>query len=142
MQKAREGKRPLLVEKPLFVCTYDIDMHRHVNNGVYIRWLEDLRYEVLRVYYPPQRMVAEDVLPVLHSTNIVYHKPLQLFDEPLGRMWCSKIGRATLSLEAEIRLGETICASASQRLMLVKIGSSKPARLPQELADQFQAQNG
>jgi len=51
MRDARSGKRPLLVPLPLKAQTYDIDFAFHVNNQVYVRWLEDLRMEVLRGYY-------------------------------------------------------------------------------------------
>lgn len=134
--------RPLFVEMPFRVGTYDIDMHNHVNNAVYIRWLEDLRYEVLCVHYPPQRLVAQNVMAVLHSTNIVYNKAIRLFDEPTGRMWCSKIGRATLTLEGEFWVNGVLCAKATQRAMLVEIGTSKAARWPQEMIERFQTQNG
>jgi acyl-CoA thioesterase FadM len=35
--------KPLSVELSLNVNTYDIDVAGHVNNIVYIRWLEDMR---------------------------------------------------------------------------------------------------
>ncbi len=141
MTDALASARPLLVETPILVCTYDIDMHHHVNNAVYIRWLEGLRYEVLRAYYPPQRLVEQGLMPVLHSTHIVYHRAIRLFDEPLGRMWSSKIGRATLTLEAEFVVEGFCCARATQRLMMVHIGTSRAARFPQELIEQFERQN-
>ena len=46
--EAQPGKRPLLVTLPHNVQTYDIDFANHVNNQVYVRWLEDLRMELLR----------------------------------------------------------------------------------------------
>jgi acyl-CoA thioesterase FadM len=39
--------RPLLVELPIVVKTYDIDFANIVHNRVYIRWLEDLRQQRL-----------------------------------------------------------------------------------------------
>ena len=141
MFDAHPGARPLFAEMPIRIGTYDIDMHNHVNNGVYVRWLEDLRYEVLRMHYPPELLVAQGVMAVLHSTYIVYHRALRLFDEPLGRMWASKIGRATLTLEADFVVNGVCHAQATQRAMLVQIGTSKAARFPRELLDRFQAQN-
>jgi len=32
----------IFIEKPLTITTYDIDAACHVNNIVYIRWLENL----------------------------------------------------------------------------------------------------
>jgi acyl-CoA thioester hydrolase len=45
-------KHPFEVEIPLPVRTYDIDFAGIVNNIVYIRWLEDLRLEMLARYFP------------------------------------------------------------------------------------------
>ena len=42
MLEAKLDTRPLLVTLPIRVQTYDIDFASHVNNQVYIRWLEDL----------------------------------------------------------------------------------------------------
>lgn len=141
MHKALPHARPLLVTLPIRVQTYDIDLARHVNNGVYIRWLEDLRMEMLRVYYPLERLIAQDAVPIIHSTRITYHRSIRLFDHPEGRMWCSQMGRATLTLEAEIVVGDLVCASATQRGVLLKIGTTRPVRIPQELADAFLRQN-
>ena len=141
MYAAVPDARPLLTTLPLRVQTYDIDLARHVNNQVYVRWLEDLRMEMLRLYYPIERMLEEDTVPIIHSTHITYHRSITLTDAPLGVMWCSKMGRATITLEAEIRVGEFRCATATQRAILLRIGTTKPVRIPPDLAAQFQLQN-
>lgn len=41
----------LFIEVPLFVNTYDIDVAGHVNNIVYVRWLEDMRNELFSQNY-------------------------------------------------------------------------------------------
>lgn len=142
MREALPGSKPLLVTLPIKVQTYDIDFANHVSNQVYIRWLEDLRMEVLRSFYPIKRFMAEGVVPILASTNIVYKRAITLFDEPTGTMWCPKLGRATMNLEAEIRVGETLCAHATHRVMLVNLESGRPARTPGDMFDAFDAGNG
>ena len=139
---APEGTRPILVTLPIKVQTYDIDFARHVNNGVYVRWLEDLRMELLRTYYPLERLMAQGVAPILHATHITYKRSIGLFDEPVGRMWCTELGRATLKLEAEICVGDVVCAHATQRGILLQIGTTKPARLPTELIARFKEDAG
>ena len=51
---AEGERRPLLIERPIVVRTYDIDFANIVHNIVYFRWLEDLRSEILA-----------DVLPIV-----------------------------------------------------------------------------
>lgn len=142
MTHAAPDARPLLITLPLRVQTYDIDVARHVNNQVYIRWLEDLRMEMLRRFYPIERLLDEDIVPIIHSTHITYHRSITLTDEPIGVMWCSRMGRATITLEAEIRVGDIPCATATQRAILLKIGTTKPARIPAELARHFEQGHG
>lgn len=139
---APAGTRPVLVTLPLKVQTYDIDFARHVNNGVYVRWLEDLRMELLRVYYPLEKLMAQGTAPILHATHITYKRSIGLFDQPVGRMWCTELGRATLRLEAEICVGDTLCAHATQRGILLQIGTTKPVRIPDELVSTFKQHAG
>jgi acyl-CoA thioester hydrolase len=141
MHEATPGARPLLVTLPLRVQTYDIDFAGHVNNQVYVRWLEDLRMELLRRYYPLDRLVADGIFPVLVSTNIHYKRSLVLTDAPEARMWCTHLGRATIHLEAEILLGDQVCAHATQRGILLRLGSTRPARIPPDLAQAFHDEN-
>lgn len=142
MIKAPQGSRPLEVVLPLKVQTYDIDFANHVNNQVYVRWLEDLRMEVLREHYPLEQLMGEGLAPILHSTQITYHRSIGLFDQPEGRMWCSALGRATLTLHAEILLGDHLCATASQRGILLKIGTTRPGRTPASLLEKFRVACG
>ncbi|MCF6286121.1 MAG: acyl-CoA thioesterase [Candidatus Hydrogenedentes bacterium] len=141
MREAQPGKRPLLVTLRHNVQTYDIDFANHVNNQVYVRWLEDLRMELLRQYYPIKRFMDEGVAPILASTHITYKKGITLYDEPTGFMWCTKLGRATMNLECNIQIGETLCAHATHRVMLMNLESGRPSRTPQELFDAFDAGN-
>lgn len=137
MEHAPPGTRPLLVTLPLNVQTYDIDFASHVNNQVYIRWLEDLRMELLRQYYPLSKLMAEGIAPILASTHITYRKSIGLFDDVVGAMWCTAFGRATLTLHAEIRVGETLCADATQRGIFLYLGTTRAARIPASLRDAF-----
>jgi YbgC/YbaW family acyl-CoA thioester hydrolase len=141
MLQAAEGARPLNVTVPIRVQTYDIDAAGHVNNGVYVRWLEDLRMEVLRQYYPLKAFTDAGLMPILANTNIAYKRSILLHDEPVGHMWCTKLGRATLTLEAEIVVEDQLCAHATQRGILLNIGTTKPARVPKELIAQFEKTN-
>src|SRR5690606_14151744 len=119
MREAKPGKRPLLVTMPIRVQTYDIDFANHVNNQVYVRWLEDLRMELLRVYYPIKRFMDQGVAPILASTQISYKKAIGLYDEPVRRMWCSRLVHATMHLEAHIEVGDHVCAHATHRVVLL-----------------------
>ncbi|MBI1318291.1 MAG: acyl-CoA thioesterase [Candidatus Hydrogenedens sp.] len=141
MMEAREDRKPLRVLMPLRVQTYDIDFAGHVNNQVYVRWLEDLRMEMLRLHYPIERLMAEGLAPILATTHVEYKRSLVLGDNPEGEMWVTKMGRATCHLHAEIRLGEAVCALAHQRIILLNIGTTRPARFPAPMVARFESDN-
>ncbi len=141
MRDAQAHHRPLGVTLPLKVQTYDIDFASHVNNQVYVRWLEDLRMDLLRQYYPIKRFMDEGVAPILASTHITYKKSITLYDEPVGTMWCTKLGRATMNLEADISIGDACCAHATHRVMLLNLETGRAARIPQDLFDAFDKGN-
>ena len=61
---------------------------------VYIRWLEDLRLQVMTEHYPLQDLLDANQSPILEKTEITYHQPLRLFEEVVGRMWVSKLSKA------------------------------------------------
>ncbi len=51
--------KPFLFQLPIKVMTYDIDFAQIVHNAVYIRWLEDLRTELLVGTYSIEAMLAD-----------------------------------------------------------------------------------
>ncbi|HSN74366.1 MAG TPA: acyl-CoA thioesterase, partial [Anaerolineae bacterium] len=68
------------------VRTYDIDFVGIVSNIVFIRWLEDLRLQMLAEYFPlDTAMQAQGIAPLLLRTEIDYKRPVRLFDVLQGR---------------------------------------------------------
>jgi acyl-CoA thioester hydrolase len=83
------------------VRTYDIDFAGIVSNLVYVRWLEDLRLELLARAYPLDRLVADGLGPVLLETHLVYRDALTIHDRPEGRMSVEGMGRVRWTVAAE-----------------------------------------
>jgi acyl-CoA thioester hydrolase len=122
--------RPMLVEIPLVVKTYDVDFAGIVSNIVYVRWLEDLRLRMLEEHYPLEESFSHGRGPVLVRTEIDYLSPLRFGDRPVGRMWLAETKRASLWLQGEFALGERIVARARQVGVFVDYRSMKPIPLP------------
>ena len=141
MLRAVPGARPLLTEMGITVQPYDIDFAAHVNNVVYVRWIEDLRIELMRRHCPMQALVEGGMAAVVADTHIRYRKPVRLFDGPVGRAWSSELGRVSCVLHSEIAVDGQVCAEATQRVMFVDMNTMKAMRSPQELRDTFVLQN-
>ena len=73
------------------IKTYEIDIAGHVNNIVYVKWLEDLRCKLFEKILPIDNLLYLNLYPVVTSTNIVYKKQLKLSDKPVGSIWIENI---------------------------------------------------
>ena len=122
--------KALYIEHDITVSTHEIDFAGHVSNIVYLRWLEDMRLKMFDVYCPLQSFMEAGQTPVLLSSEIRYHKPIRLFEKPRGKMWVSELTMTSLTIEAEIYLGETLTTSAKHVGVFVDIAKMRPVRVP------------
>lgn len=137
MNDSSASIEPFMVELDLPVRTYDIDFAGLVSNIVYIRWLEDLRLQVLAEYLPLDQQLAQGYGPVLASTHIEYKHPIRLFDRPIGRMWLDDLGRTSWIVKAEILVRDKSAAVATQAGVFVDYSTMRPVSVPAELRTQF-----
>jgi acyl-CoA thioester hydrolase len=137
MNDPSASTRSFTVELDLPVRTYDIDFAGLVSNIVYIRWLEDLRLQILAEYLPLEQQLAQGYGPVLASTHIEYKQPIRLFDRPIGRMWLDDLGRTSWTVKAEILIKDKAAATATQAGVFVDYGTLRPVSVPAELRAQF-----
>ncbi len=112
-------------ESELDVKTYDIDAAGHVNNIVYIRWLEDLRNMLFKKMFDFNNVLTKEYYPVIISTSIKYKKQLKLFDMPLGNIKLVDYNHGVMNLKIEIKLNDNIAASADQKCVLINLKTSK-----------------
>jgi acyl-CoA thioester hydrolase len=117
------------------VRTYDVDFAGIVSNIVYVRWLEDLRLELLARAYPLHRLIADGLGPVLLETRIVYRDALTIHDRPEGRMWVEGMGRVRWTVAAEFATPDTgrVHAIARQTGLFVRLDTRRPVPIPEEL---------
>ena len=130
--------RKLQVTSNLQLKTYDIDFAGIVSNIVYLRWLEDLRLEILETYLPLKQLMARGYCPIIASTEIKYKKALRIFDRPVAKMWVSELGRLRCTLQAEIYLDNQIVTTATQTGFFINLETMRPMAIPQELKTIYQ----
>lgn len=123
-------KPPFFTQLSIVVKTYDIDFANIVHNMVYIRWLEDLRFQMLAEHYPMEQLLADGVTPILTKTEIEYRWPVRLGDVVNGRMWISNLGNTRWTVQAEIVVGDKVCVTASQTGYFADLQTLRPARIP------------
>lgn len=113
------------------VRTYDIDFVGIVSNIVYIRWLEDLRLQMLADYFPlDAAMQVQGIAPVLLRTEIDYKRAIRLFDAVQGRMWLAEAGPVRQVLAAEFTVDGQLHAAARQTTCFIELAGGRPVPTP------------
>lgn len=117
------------------IKTYDIDFAGIVSNLVYVRWLEDLRLELLSQAYPLDRLIADGLGPVLLETQISYRDALTIHDKPEGRMLVENMGNVRWTVAAEFVSPNSgrIHATARQTGLFIRLENRRPVRIPDRL---------
>lgn len=83
-------RRPVRFERMFAVVPEDIDQLGHVNNVVYLRWVQEIAVAHWRAAAPAQ--LQADVVWVVLRHEIDYQRPARTGDTVLGRTW---VGDAT-----------------------------------------------
>lgn len=133
---AATQKQPFEVEIHLPVRTYDIDFAGVVSNIVYVRWLEDLRLEMLAHYFPLDEQLKHGIVPVIVQTKIDYKQPIKIFDTPSGKMWIKTMESLRLTVNAVITVNGKVSALGEQVGIFVDL-QNKPIRMPEELKQKY-----
>ena len=120
----------------------DIDRQNHVNNTVYVRWIQEVATAHWNATAPvPAR---DEIGWVVLRHEIDYKSPLCLGDEIVLRTWVGKATRVTFERFVEIRrltsdLGSPSSVVAAARTLWVPINpqTAKPIRVPPEVRERF-----
>lgn len=107
------------VELSFDIKSYNIDAAGHVNNAVYINWLEDLRTDLLEKILPTETISNRNFHFVVASTNIEYKKPLHLYEKPTGKMKVDKYEKGIWYLSCVIKLDDKVIVKAFQKCVLM-----------------------
>ncbi|MBE9060251.1 thioesterase family protein [cf. Phormidesmis sp. LEGE 11477] len=121
------------------IYPFHIDAMGHVNNIIYIQWMEIGRVLLLEAIAMP---IAETVKagfgPALIETHISYKLPLYLGDKVSASIWLSQLRGASAILEFEFfnQAGEYV-ALGSQRGVFIDLESKRPKRLNKAQKERF-----
>lgn len=117
-----------------------IDSAQHVNNAMYLVFIEDCGMQVIAAYkWPVQRMLAEGFAILIRRHQIQYAAPALLDDELTISTWVSSVKRSTAIRHYEIcRTADNQRIAAIHSLgVWVDLKSGKPIRIPNQLLADF-----
>ncbi|MDD2380593.1 MAG: thioesterase family protein [Mariniphaga sp.] len=132
-------KQKLIFEERVF--TYQIDFVGHVNNIVYVQWLENGRVHLLEAIGMPAHEIAESkgIVPILTHTSIQYKRPFFLNNRVVVEVWISRLNHASAIMEFRfLNERNELCATAQQKGLFINRLTMKPARLSEELRQAFE----
>ncbi len=116
----------------LRVRGYELDSYRHVNHAVYLSYLEQARWEYLSACgLSLSELDRLQRWPVVVHLEMNYKKPALMDDELEIFSRVSKLGRASMEIEHEIRCNGALILSGKVVAAIID-ETGKATRLPEE----------
>lgn len=120
----------------LEVRSYELDVYNHVNNAVYINWLEHGRSRLLQDKGFDYLSIIRDwkVQFMTVRTEIDYHSALKLGDRARVSTTVDKVGNTSITIGHEItRVNETSpAAKARVVIVFTDADTGRPIKVPEE----------
>jgi acyl-CoA thioester hydrolase len=123
----------------LEVYSFHIDFIGHMNNIVYIQWMEIGRTKLLEaIGMPTHEILHEGFVPVLVQTNITYKLPLYLGDRVQVKLWISELRNASAIMQFRFYNAQgTLAAEGWQKGLFADRETMRPRRLRSEERELF-----
>jgi acyl-CoA thioester hydrolase len=119
------------------VVPEDIDVQNHVNNTVYLRWVQEVATAHWQAVANSQAQARIGWVVLRHEID--YKAPACLGDEVVLRTWVGKATRLTFERFTEIRRnGDDQLLSKARTLWCpISAQTGRPVRVPVEVREQF-----
>ena len=102
----------------------DIDHMGHVNNTVYLKWVQDAVVDYWQSVAPPDA-VAEHLWVALKH-EISYRKPTFLQDNVVAEVIAEKVEGARAYFTTVVRRGQDVLSEVEEQLVLPRCGEPAP----------------
>lgn len=113
------------------IYTYHIDYVGHVNNIIYVQWLENARVKLIEAMGLTIDEIAknDDILPIITETNIQYKKPFFLKNEVHVEVWVSEIFNVSAFFQFRfLNENQEVCSTAQQKVLFIDRATQRPSR--------------
>jgi acyl-CoA thioester hydrolase len=124
-------------EMTVSVQPADIDEQNHVNNAVYLRWVQDVATAHWNSLASAEAQAAIGWVVLRHEID--YRSPASLGDEILLRTWVGKASRLKFERFTEIhrKIDNRLLAQGRTLWVPIDVRTGKPTRVSSELREQF-----
>jgi acyl-CoA thioester hydrolase len=113
----------------------DIDHMGHVNNSVYLKWVQDAVIDYWQSVAPPDAVARHLWVALRHE--ITYLKPTFLQDNVVAEVIAEKVEGARAFFTTILRRGEDVLSEIHSCWCCLDAATQRPARLAREIASRF-----
>ena len=112
-----------------------IDFMGHVNNAVYLKWVQDAVISYWQNVAPPEAVAQHLWVALKHE--ITYRRPAFLDDQVIATVILEKVQGARAFYETVIRRGEEVLAEVKSSWCCIDAETLRPARLASDVVARF-----
>ncbi len=113
----------------------DIDFMGHVNNAVYLRWVQDAVISYWEKVAPAEAVTNHLWVALKHE--ISYRAPAFLDDSVLAEVIATGVQGSRAFFTTMIQRGDTILAEVKSSWCCIDTATRRPARIARDLAARF-----
>ena len=120
---------------PIGILPDDIDHMGHVNNSVYLKWVQEAVVEFWEKVAPPEAVARH--LWIALSHEIQYRRPTFLDDLGVADVIAERVECAKAFFTTVIKRGEDVLAEVRSQWCCLDAVTKRPARLARDIAARF-----
>ncbi len=136
---------PAIFEFPIRVDRSHLDPNQHVNNVVYVSWMQDAALAHSDAQGWTTRRYRESGVTWVAKTHVIeYHQQAFEGDEIVVTTWISDMLKASSRRKYRItRVTDgTVLLTAETNWIMVDIKRNRPTRIPVEIQESFEVSEG
>ena len=120
---------------PIGILPADIDHMGHVNNSVYLKWVQDAVVGYWQAVAPAEAVAAHQWVALKHE--ISYRRPAFLDDIVVADVIAERVKGARAFFTTVIKRGEDVVAEVQSIWCCLDSASLRPARLAKDIVSRF-----
>jgi acyl-CoA thioester hydrolase len=113
----------------------DIDEMGHVNNAVYLKWVQEAVIDYWRSVAPSEAVATHLWVALKHE--ITYRRPTFLQDVVVAEVIAEKVQGARAFFRTVLRRGEDVLSEIQSCWCCLDAATQRPARLAREVVARF-----
>ena len=125
---------------PIAILPSDIDHMGHVNNSVYLKWVQDAVVDYWQSVAPADAVASHLWVALKHE--ISYLKPTFLTDNVVAEVIAEKVEGARAYFTTVVRRGQDVLSEVKSIWCCLDAASLRPARLAREVTSRFLPSSG